>query len=145
MQQIAPMEVGLPVIDLNRMLTFYCDVLGCQELRRADIAPELSALIKAAPDGYVNVWLQFPGGEVVKLMRPPQVPAAVATAEYYSQRTGFAYLTFYCSNLEDTLAAALAQGAALLSDRATLSGDVGVKIAFFSDPEGNVIELVEPV
>ena len=145
MQQSAPMEVGLPVIDLERMLRFYTTVLGCDEVRRADIPAELSSAIRAGASGYLNVWLQTPGREVIKLMRPPEDPLRTPPAGHSSERTGFAYLTFYCSNLDETLALAEAEDALLRSDRAVLGGDIGVKIAFFEDPEGNVIELVEPV
>ena len=145
MQQSAPMEVGLPVINLDGMVDFYTTVLGCSEVRRADIPAALSSAIQASADGYVNVWLQTPNKEVIKLMRPPRDPVMTAPAENYSERTGFAYLTFYCANLEAVLRKAEANGAVLRSDRSTLSGEIGVKIAFFADPEGNIIELVEPV
>ncbi len=145
MQQIAPIEVGLPVIDLQRMLSFYCEVLGCEEVRRADIPADLSRAIKTSASGYINVWLRTPNGEVIKLVSPPQAPHRAERLEQSSERTGFAYLTFYCSNLEAVLATAESQGAVVRSDRALLSGDIGLKMVFFEDPEGNVIELVEPV
>ena len=145
MEQIAPIEIGLAVIDLDRMHKFYVDVLSCSEVRRADIPAELSRAIRAGSDGYVNVWLKTPNGEVIKLVSPPRPPQKSAQPAYSSERTGFAYLTFYCRNLEAVLAAAQSQGAVLRSDPSTLSGSIGVKLAFFEDPEGNVIELVEPV
>jgi len=145
MQQIAPIEVGLPVIDLDNMLSFYRDVLSCEEVRRADISADLSNAIKTSAAGYINVWLRTPNGEVIKLVSPPQAPQRAERLEQSSERTGFAYLTFYCSDLEDVLAAAEARGAEVRSDRALLSGDIGLKMVFFEDPEGNVIELVEPV
>jgi len=73
-QQIAPLEVGLPVIDLNEMLNFYSEVLGCEEVRRADIPADLSNAIKTSAAGYINVWLRTPNGEVIKLVSPPQSP-----------------------------------------------------------------------
>jgi catechol 2,3-dioxygenase-like lactoylglutathione lyase family enzyme len=145
MQQIAPMEVGLVVRDLDRMLRFYTQGLGCSEVRRADIPAPLSQAIRTAANGYVNVWLRTPNGEVIKLVRPPDLPAHVPVAEFSSERTGFAYLTFYCSDLEATLAKAIEQGAKERSDPSTRSGSIGVKLVFFEDPEGNVVELVEPV
>lgn len=145
MQQIAPIEVGLPVIDLDRMLAFYCEVLACEEVRRADIPADLSQAIKTSASGYINVWLRTPNGEVIKLVSPPEAPQRAERLQQSSERTGFAYLTFYCSDLEDVLAAAEANGATVRSDRALLSGDIGLKMVFFEDPEGNVIELVEPV
>jgi catechol 2,3-dioxygenase-like lactoylglutathione lyase family enzyme len=145
MQQIAPMEVGLVVRDLDRMLSFYTQALGCSEVRRADIPAALSQAIRTAANGYVNVWLRSPNGEVIKLVRPPELPAHVQAATFSSERTGFAYLTFYCSDLEATLAKAIEQGARERSDPSTRSGSIGVKLVFFEDPEGNVVELVEPV
>ena len=64
------MECGIPVTDLDAMLDFYCSVLGCKESRRADIPAQLSNQLAVAPDGYVNVWLETPGGEIIKLMQP---------------------------------------------------------------------------
>ncbi|MEM7217089.1 MAG: VOC family protein [Pseudomonadota bacterium] len=144
MKQLAPLEVGLPVEDLERMLDFYLSVLGCTEVRRADIAPELSRRLAVGREGYVNVWLRTPGGEVIKLMAPPDPPEREAVLGYSSERTGFRYLTFYCEAIEDVLAKAEAAGATLRSERALLDGELGVKLCFFADPEGNVIELVEP-
>ncbi len=144
MEQIAPLEVGLPVIDLERMLAFYCGVLSCEEVRRADIPADLSNAIRTSADGYVNVWLRTPYGEVIKLVSPPRPPQRAPSLSQSSERTGFAYLTFYCRELEAVLAEAEAQGATLRSERALLSGDLGLKLVFFEDPEGNVIELVEP-
>jgi len=145
MQQIAPMEVGLVVRDLDRMLRFYIDALSMSEVRRADIPAPLSRAIRTAANGYVNVWLHSPNGEVIKLVRPPELPAHVQATTFSSERTGFAYLTFYCSDLEATLAKAIEQGAKERSDPSTRSGSIGVKLVFFEDPEGNVVELVEPV
>ena len=145
MEQTAPLEVGLVVDDLERMHSFYVDVLSFREARRSDIPTALSRAIRTARDGYTNVWLQAPGGEIVKLMKPPAAPVRNPAATYSSDRTGFAYLTFYCKDLEGVLAKARAAGAIVRSDDASRSGSIGVKLAFFEDPDGNVLELVEPV
>lgn len=145
MEQIAPLEVGISVADLDRMLDFYARVLSCTEVRRADIPAALTAPLASSRDGYVNVWLKAPGGEVVKLFRPPTAPTPDAPRSFLADRTGIAFLTFYCRDIEGVLATAEANGAVLRSDRSLLGGAVGVKLAFFDDPEGNVIELVEPV
>ena len=143
MQQTSALEVGLPVVDLEVMLAFYSGVLGCVEQRRADIPPALSQSIGVSEGGYVNVWLATPNGEVIKLIAPPEAPRATAAPEFLSTRTGFAFLTFYCSDIDGVLARAEAAGAVLRSDRALTSGEIGTKLCFFADPEGNVIELVE--
>ena len=74
MKQTQPIETGIAVVDLDRMLDFYQTVLGCTEARRADIPPELSSQLTLATNGYVCVWLRTPGGEIIKLMSPPQPP-----------------------------------------------------------------------
>ncbi len=145
MEQLAPLEVGIAVLDLDRMLGFYATVLSCTEVRRADIPASLTAALTSSRDGYVNVWLKAPGGEVVKFFRPPAAPEQNAARAFLADRTGIAFLTFYCRDIEGVLATAEAHGAVLRSDRSLLDGSVGVKLAFFDDPEGNVIELVEPV
>lgn len=143
MQQTSPIEAGLTVIDLDRMLDFYTGALGCEEQRRADIPAELSSSLGLANDGYTCVWLATPVGERIKLMRPPTPPAEASPPQHLLTLPGLAYLTFYCSDLAATLEAAERQGARLRSDRALLAADRPVRLCFFEDPEGNVIELVE--
>jgi lactoylglutathione lyase len=145
MRQITPIEVGIAVRDLDTMLAFYRSVLSCEEVRRSDVPASLTRPLAASADGYVNVWLRTPGGEVIKLFRPAAAPAFDARRQFLADRTGLAFLTFYCESIEDVLATAQAHGAVLRSDPALLAGAIGVKLAFFDDPEGNVIELVEPV
>jgi catechol 2,3-dioxygenase-like lactoylglutathione lyase family enzyme len=144
MRQTMPLEVGIPVIDLDRMYAFYTQVLSCTEVRRADIPAALSSSLSVAPDGFINIWLRTPNGEVIKLIRPPVPPAIPPAPEFMSARTGISYLTFYCSDLDEVLAAAEAQGAVLRSDRALIAKDAALRLCFFADPEGNIIELVEP-
>ena len=143
MKQTASLEVGIGVIDFERMYAFYTEVLGCRENRRADIPGELSSQLTLAADGYLCVWLETPGGEVIKLMSPSTPPEPQRPPDYLTARTGIAFLTFYCENLETVLAAAEDNGAVLRSGRALASGDGPLKLCFFSDPEGNIIELVE--
>ncbi len=142
MQQVAPLEIGIPVIDLGRMVAFYHDVLGCEEVRRADIPAALTQKISVSHDGYTNVWLKFPGGEVLKLVSPPSPPKRRDRPRYLSTHTGIAYMTLYCSDLKRTMAKAEECGAILISDRA-LTEQEGLKLAFLEDPEGNVFELVQ--
>ncbi len=143
MKQTQPLEVGIPVIDFERMYAFYTEVLSCTEERRADIPSELSQGLTAGENGYLNVWLKTPGGEVIKLMSPPEPPDPNPAPAQLSARTGIAYLTFYCSDLSATLAAAEERGAVLRSERSLIAADRPLRLCFFADPEGNIIELVE--
>ena len=80
MDQIAPIEVGLPVIDLDNMLAFYCDVLSCEEVRRADIPPELSQAIKTSMDKLMSMAAKlgeqvYKGAEAGQAAGGPQAAA----------------------------------------------------------------------
>ena len=143
MKQTAPLEVGIPVIDFDKMYDFYTTVLSCTEARRADIPAELSDGLKTSANGYLNVWLTTPGGETIKLMSPPEAVAHNPAPEQLTMRTGIAFLTFYCSDLTATLEAAEAKGAVLRSDRGLIAEGAPMRLCFFADPEGNIIELVE--
>ena len=143
MHQTSPLEIGLPVIDLDRMIDFYTQVFSCIELRRAEIPPELSRKIRVSENGYTNVWLQFPGGEVVKLVRPPTPPNRSNSVPYSASKTGVAYFTVYCDDISGAIATAEAKGGTVILDRALAQGDSSVKLAFLTDPEGNVFEFVE--
>jgi catechol 2,3-dioxygenase-like lactoylglutathione lyase family enzyme len=144
MKQIAPIEAGICVENLDRMLAFYEGALGCSEVRRAEIPAALSQAIALAANGYTCVWLKTPGGETLKLMRPAGAPAPSGAPPLLTERRGIAYLTFYCDAIADVLARAEAAGATLRSDRALIASGRPVKLCFFADPEGNVVELVEP-
>lgn len=144
MKQIAPVEAGICVDDLERMLAFYERALGCREVRRAEIPAALSQQIALAANGYTCVWLKTPGGETIKLMRPSTPPAGSGAPALLTERRGLAYLTFYCEAIREVLERAESAGAELRSDRALIADGRPVKLCFFADPEGNVIELVEP-
>lgn len=143
MEQTQPIEVGITVSDPDRMLAFYRDVLSCEEVRRSDIPAGLTRPLTSSADGYLAIWTRAPGGEVLKFFRPAADPAPDLPRAMLADRTGIAFITFYCRAIEQVVAAAEAHGATLRSDRALLRGSIGVKLAFFEDPEGNVIELVE--
>jgi catechol 2,3-dioxygenase-like lactoylglutathione lyase family enzyme len=76
-------------------------------------------------------------------MHPALSPQPATPAAQLTERTGIGFLTFYCSDLHATLAAAEAAGAVLRSDRTLIGAERPLKLCFFADPEGNVIELVE--
>ncbi len=142
MKQNAPLEVGICVRDLASMVDFYSDVFGCREVMRAPFLSPFSDPAGMGPDGFEMVWLQTPWGERLKLLGPPEPPPASKPGVHLTATAGIAYLTFYCEGLGSVVKRALDTGATLLSDPA-LQGAPAMKIAFFRDPEGNAIELVE--
>ena len=143
MKQTSALEIGIPVIDLERMVEFYTEVFSCTEERRAEIPAELSAAIGVHPQGYVNVWLKLPGGEVIKLVNPPSPPASAERPAFAAQRTGIAYFTLYCDDISGAISRARDRGARLESDPELARRAEGVRLAFLTDPEGNLFEFVQ--
>lgn len=143
MQQSAPLEVGITVRNVDAMCQFYQRAFGCVEARRTEIPAELSAPLGIAQQGYLCVWLATPNDERIKLMAPAISPQQNASDDFFTARTGLAYLTFYCRDLNPTLAAALAEGATLRSAPELAAPEQAMKICFMQDPEGNIVELVE--
>lgn len=143
MKQIAPLELGIPVVDLEMMIDFYTAVFGCEEVRRADIPAQLSSDIAVHPKGYVNVWLKLPGGEVIKLVAPPEPPLIAPAEEFTGSKTGIAYFTLYCDDISEGIRRAREKGGVVISKEELATGDA-LKLAFLRDPEGNVFELVQP-
>lgn len=142
---VLPFELGLCVADLDRMVTFYVEVLGCHETGRATLPAASTGPIGLGRGDVEIVWLQTPWGERIKLLRPASTPAPidVPAVPDLTARTGVAYLTFCVDDLEACTARAEALGAPPLTERYVTDNRRGQRISFFRDPEGTVIELVE--
>jgi lactoylglutathione lyase len=138
----APLEVGICVADLDRMVEFYVDGVGCTEQMRMPIPTMVSAPTGMGPDGFVMAWLQTPWGERIKLLGPEEPPAPAERRAHLTQRQGLAYLSFYVADLASLMERLIGLGASAVSDGPTV--DLGpLHIAFVADPEGNVLELIE--
>jgi len=138
----APLEVGICVADLDRMVSFYVDGVGCTEQMRMPIPTMVSEPTGMGPDGFAMVWLQTPWGERIKLLGPDATPEAPAAPAHLTERRGIAYLSFYVPDLRGLVDRLTALGASTVSDGPIV--DMGpLHIAFVADPEGNVLELIE--
>ena len=138
----APLEVGICVADLDRMVEFYVDGLGCTEQMRFPIPTMVSAPTGMGSDGFVMAWLQTPWGERIKLLGPEATPVPAERRAHLTERQGLAYLSFYVTDLASLIDRLVALGASAVSEGPTV--DLGpLHIAFVADPEGNVLELIE--
>ncbi|WP_322760934.1 VOC family protein [Frankia sp. Cr2] len=135
------LEVGIVVADLAGMVRFYTEALGCSEVHRSDVPAELNAQLGLGGATTV-VWLRTPWGERIKLVRPAADTAAVTPAVPIATRRGLAYLTLYVTDAAEVAERMRHGGASPRSDPALVEAS-GRRIAFWADPEGNVIELVE--
>jgi catechol 2,3-dioxygenase-like lactoylglutathione lyase family enzyme len=141
MKMEAPLEIGIAVRDLARMTGFYVDVLGCTKVSEVAVSPDKSRANGLSPDGATVVRVQTPYGERIKLLAAPSTGAGTQ-GEWLLARSGLAYVTFIVRGLDDWHARLKARGVALASD-APVENRPGLRVLFFKDPEGNVLELVE--
>ncbi|MGW1626731.1 VOC family protein [Streptomyces sp. NPDC002172] len=138
---VRPFEVGVVVRDLGSMERFYRDVIGCRAVHRSRVPAGVGGPAGLGGE-VVVVWLQVPSGGCVKLILPssPAVPARAAHP--LAGRQGLSYLTFHVDDVDPVVAALGAAGAKPLSDPVVVRAH-GRRITFWTDPEGNAVELVD--
>ena len=141
-KMVAPLEPGIVVIDMERMLKFYTGVLGLKLVSDAQTTPELSTKFRATPHGYRIVRLQTPYGERIKLAQPKLAPVQNPVPEWVYERQGLAYFTFIVDDLKPILARLKANQVRLVSEEPVEVRE-GVFAQFVLDPEGNYVEFVE--
>lgn len=141
MELKAPLEVGIAVRDLPRMVDFYTRVLGCRKISEVAVPADKARLNGLATEGCTVVRIETSYGERIKLLAAPSTGAA-AHPEWLLARAGLAYLTFIIDGLDAAHARLKAQGVAVASER-PVENRAGIRVLFFRDPEGNVLELVE--
>ncbi|MFC8433028.1 VOC family protein [Streptomyces sp. NPDC057253] len=136
-----PFEVGVVVRDLALMERFYCEVIGCRVEHRSRVPESVGG--PAGLGGELEVvWLGVPSGGCVKLILPRSAPVPVPAAPWSAGRPGLSYLTFHVDDMDPVVAELAAAGARPLSDPVVVPAH-GRRISFWTDPEGNVVELVD--
>ncbi|MBN1845749.1 MAG: DUF1080 domain-containing protein [Sedimentisphaerales bacterium] len=140
-------DIGIVVSDVEKSVAFYRDALGFTQMPGFDVSPEMagqSGLTDSAP---FQVRVMVLGGEdtatKIKLMQIPQGANKKVDNRFINSSLGLSYLTIL---VEDT-------GKAL--DRCRRAGVEPIKtpyrladpmkyLTLVRDPDGNLIELVEP-
>ena len=141
MKMSAPMEVGICVADLARMLAFYESVLGMQKISEIGLSDHGAQISGLGAVGYTVVRLQTDYGERIKLMCPTRAPAVAERASTPSARTGIGYLTFLVTDLPGEIERL--EKAGHPSAKGIVELRPGVNMALVRDPEGNFVELAE--
>lgn len=139
----APLEVGLCCADLDRLLEFYVGVLGLALVNRVTVPADKAAATGLSPHGYEVARLQTPYGERLKLLQPAAPPQVAGATAAILDRRNASYLTFIVRDLAGLAARLAERGVAFDSQPAPMEVRPGTWLAFFRDPEGNVLELVE--
>jgi catechol 2,3-dioxygenase-like lactoylglutathione lyase family enzyme len=131
------LQVGIVVRDLDAMVAFYTDVLGLEHV--GDIAIEardglLGGTLKMFSLGDASVKL-LSLGEVPQLANPPDGVKGGAS--------GLRYLTVAVDDVGRTVGSCEARG--LPVPIPLFEYQPGMPIAVVEDPDGNWVELVQPV
>lgn len=141
MKMLAPLEIGIAVRDLAGMTDFYVRVLGCSKISEINVPADKTRINGLSVDGCTIVRIQTPYGERIKLLSAPSTQPG-AHGQWLLARAGLAYMTFIIEGIGAWCERLKAQGVALASD-APVENRPGLRVLFFRDPEGNVLELVE--
>ena len=132
--------------DLSKMISFYVDVLGCQQIGqtrdlRGDWVDRLTGIQHAhifgehlALPGYDD------GGPTIEIFSYDAVVSNTACAVNAS---GFTHMAFAVDDVEETLATVLSRGGVLVGEVVHADYPDGRKATFVyaTDPEGNILEL----
>jgi len=121
------LEVGLVGAD-DALVDFYAAVFEMEKLPAMQAGP-----------GVVHR-LQGPG-VVIKVMVPSEAPTPAQPVEPFFAMTGLRYVTIYDADLDAVVERAVARGGSVRHGPTELGP--GVRIVVLSDPDRNVIEVVE--
>ena len=128
-------HAGISVPDLDRALTWYCAALGLRQGFRFEVPPLGLRGAFALGDGGSGVELIEMAGAVPGVPRtdPPSANAV----------HGYNHVCFQVADLDAAYARLIAVGAAGVWDPRE-SPEPGMRMAYVTDPDGNLIELVAP-
>lgn len=135
---------GIVVRDLERALEFYCGKLGFAVSRRMEESGAFLDTVLAAPGTKVTT-VKLGAGEGAALIELLQfdVPKPENGGEPSLFRTGATHFALTVTDLDALHESLAACGTTFLS-KPRRSPDGLALVAFCRDPEGNLIELVEP-
>lgn len=138
-----PMEVGICCANLDALLAFYTDVVGLKLVNRVTVPADKARATGLTQHSYEVARLQTPYGERIKLLQPGSAPESAVRGTAILDRQGATYLTFIVRDLAGVVRGLESKGVVFDSAPAPMEVRPGTWLAFFRDPEGNVLELVE--
>jgi predicted enzyme related to lactoylglutathione lyase len=143
MNMLAPLEIGICCADLDRLVAFYTDVVGCSFVNVLEVPAEKSRQAGVTDAGYRVARLQTPYGERLKLLQPGRKPEPPESAAQLLSRRNAYYITFIIDDLDTMLQRLVAAGCEMLAGPEKLEVRPGTFLVFCRDPEGNVLEFVQ--
>jgi catechol 2,3-dioxygenase-like lactoylglutathione lyase family enzyme len=128
-------HAGISVPDLDRALAWYCTALGLRPGHQFEVPPIGLRGAFALGDGGAGVELLELAGAVPGV---PKTSPSQANAVH-----GYNHACFHVTDLDAAYAKLLAHGAGPVWDPRA-APEPGMRMAYVTDPDGNLIELVAP-
>ena len=130
------------VSDVERSRRFYTDVLGFEVVAEFDFDDAATAQVMDLPGcRFKGIFMKCDGMriEIIGFTQPAPAPVRAKRA---ANEVGHSHLSFYVTNLDETLAELAGKGVPIeRHTRAVLAG--GIECCVIRDPDGFPIELVQ--
>ena len=143
MKMAAPMEIAISCENIEAMISFYTEVVGCEFVNIIEMSPEQAQHIPLARSGFRVARLQTDNGERIKLLEPIGTRASVPITEEVMLREHAFYITFIVKDIRSLLKQLKDQQVPMIGGYEAFEFRPGFFLAFARDPEGNVIEFNE--
>jgi catechol 2,3-dioxygenase-like lactoylglutathione lyase family enzyme len=133
-------HTSFTVSDLDRSIAFYTGIIGMRLVRRHESSSAYHRMIRR-PEVKVRVAFLEMGGHFVELIQ--HTAGGAGTADFYHNHVRAAHLSFFADDVQRTYEELMARGVRFATPPQT--GATGRKAVYFYDPDGNALELCEPL
>ena len=127
--------IVIMVNDLPKSVEFYTDVLGFSTSNKIDMAEVGLSAVFVEKDGSRIGLMNYKGKKIPKRSEIAKIKLGESSIPIND------HLTFSVDDIEDTTTELKGKGVVFNLEPISMEG--GIKVAFFKDPEGVQIELVE--
>lgn len=140
MKQIRAHHYGLTVADIDVSRDFYLDTLGLEQLHRAEVGSPSFRSIVGVEDADAEIVFVDAHGIVIELFEYSPSTCRLFEGRQRNDAVGAHHIAF---DVDDATAwyERLRKDVDFISE--PQAGDTGAYAAYFYDPDGNVIEIIE--